>query len=137
MDWPAAAMITFSAVAANHLRLVAAVEKVIRHRLPIVNCPKCATFWGVLIYGALTVRHFVGIRDMVEVLAVAFLCAYLSLWVNLLFAIIDHFFNKIYDSLFTTTDTAADGAEHTAGTLPVVPEQPDGTAGRSGTAAEA
>ena len=123
-------MITFSAVAANHLRLVTAVEKAIRHSLPIVNCPKCATFWGVLVYGALTgVYHFVDIRDMVKVLAVAFLCAYLSLWVNLLFAIIDHYFNKIYDSFFTTTDTAADGAEHTAGPVSVVPEQPDGTKG--------
>lgn len=127
-------MITFSAVAANHLRLVTAVEKVIRHSLPIVNCPKCATFWGVLIYGAAEANSSLfTIHSSLQILAVAFLCAYLSLWVNLLFAIIDHYFNKIYDSFFTTTDTAPDGAQHTAGPVSVVPEQPDGTEGRSGT----
>lgn len=128
-------MITFSAVAANHLRLVAAVEKVVRHSLPVVSCPKCATFWGVLIYGVLTgVHHLVDVNEMVEVLAVAFLCAYLSLWVNLLFAVTDHFFNKIYDSFFTTTDTTAAGAEHTAGHVSVVSGQSGAAECREGAA---
>ena len=47
-------MITFSAVAANHLGLVVAIERKVKHRLPIIDCPKCLTFWTVIGYGTLS-----------------------------------------------------------------------------------
>ena len=51
MNWLDVLMIVFSATAANHLGLVAAAESVVRHRLPVLNCPKCAAFWSVIVYG--------------------------------------------------------------------------------------
>ena len=51
MDWRDVACIVFACTAVNHLGLVAAVERVIRHRLYVVNCPKCLTFWSMMACG--------------------------------------------------------------------------------------
>lgn len=100
-------MLTFSCVAANHLGLVAAIERVLKRSIPIVNCPKCFTFWAVLF-----TTCFSG-WNMVSALATSFLCAYLSLWLNLLFAFIDKQFNLLYDKIYSATDNTHDGTEHT------------------------
>lgn len=99
------AMLTFSCVAANHLGLVAAIEGVLRRSVPIVNCPKCLTFWTVLF------TTFFSGWNMVSALAVSFLAAYLSLWLNLLFAFIDQQFNRIYGKIYPTAPTATDDAQ--------------------------
>ena len=101
------AMLTFSSVTANHLGLIAAAEKILKRNIPILNCPKCCTFWLVL-----SSTVFTG-WDMVSALATSFLCAYLSLWLNLLFAFIDKQFNRLYDSIYSTTNNTHDGTEHT------------------------
>ena len=107
MDCLTVSLILFSSVAANHLGLVAAVEGVIRHRLPVLNCPKCLAFWATLGY------LFVGINDMVArpcgivawlkavvvILAVSFLAAYLAIWLELLMFTIDTLYNSIYDKI--------------------------------------
>lgn len=100
-------MLTFSSVTANHLGLIAAAERILKRSLPILNCPKCCTFWLVLFSTVLTGWN------MVSALATSFLCAYLALWLNLLFAFIDKQFNLLYDKIFSTDNTAADGTEHT------------------------
>ena len=119
MNWPDVLMIVFSAVAANHLGLVAAAESVIRHRLPVVNCPKCAAFWLVLAYGLgceisfTTTDQFVGINDMVayhfehipEMLAAAFLSAWSAVWLDLFMGLIDKLYIKVYDTIYPATDT--------------------------------
>ena len=99
-------MLTFSSVTANHLGLIAAAEKVLKRNLPILNCPKCCTFWLVLFSTTLTGWN------MVSALATSFLCAYLSLWLNLLFAFIDKQFSKLYGTLYSTTDNPNDRTEH-------------------------
>lgn len=101
------AMLTFSSVTANHLGLIAAAERILKRSLPILNCPKCCTFWLVLFSTVLTGWN------MVSALATSFLCAYLALWLNLLFAFIDKQFNLLYDKIFSTDNTTADGTEHT------------------------
>ena len=101
------AMLTFSSVTANHLGLIAAAERILKRSLPILNCPKCCTFWLVLFSTVLTGWN------MVSALATSFLCAYLSLWLNLIFAFIDKQFNLLYDKIFSTDNTTADGAERT------------------------
>ena len=123
-------LITFSATAANHLGLVAAVEKVISLRLHIMNCPKCAAFWLVLIYGLgceinfTTTHHFVDANDMVachfehilELFAAAFLSAWSAVWLDLIMGIIDQLYLYIYDKIYPTTDTPdtdAPGADNT------------------------
>ena len=119
MNWLDVLMIVFSATAANHLGLVAAAESVIRHRLPVLNCPKCAAFWLVLAYGLgyeicfTTTRHFVDVNDMVayhfeyilKLIAAAFLSAWSAVWLDLLMGIIDQLYIKVYDTIYPATDT--------------------------------
>ena len=119
MNWLDVLMIVFSAVAANHLGLVAAAESIIRHRLPVLNCPKCAAFWLVLAYGFgyeicfTTTRHFVDVNDMVayhfeyilKLIAAAFLSAWSAVWLDLLMGIIDQLYIKVYDTIYPATDT--------------------------------
>jgi len=106
MNWSDVLMIVFSVTAANHLGLVAAAESVIRHRLPVLNCPKCATFWSVIVYGvavanfSLFTLHF-----SLQVLAVAFFSSWSAVWLDLLMGIIDQLYIKLYDQIYPTTDT--------------------------------
>jgi hypothetical protein len=111
MEWSEVAMIVFSCVTANHLGLVAAIERIVRHRLPVINCGKCFSFWSVMTYGCLTsIHHFEDMREMVGIVATSFLSAYVATWLQLLLAFIDKQYNRIYEQIFTATDTADDGA---------------------------
>ena len=101
------AMLTFSCVAANHLGLVAAIEKVLKWTFPVVNCPKCFTFWTVL--SATILSNW----NIIASFAVSFISAYLALWINLLMAFMDSKFNALYDKIYSTTNTTDDGTEHT------------------------
>ena len=116
-------MIVFSATAANHLGLVAAAESVVRHRLPVLNCPKCAAFWLVIAYGiaeansSLFTFHF-----SLTVLAVAFLSAWSAVWLDLFMGIIDQLYIKLYDTFYPTADTPDTDALDTADPVSSVPE---------------
>ena len=102
MDWLNDLMITFSVVAANHLGLVAAIERTVKHRLPIVNCPKCMTFWTVLAYGVWNV----GIPDLPPTIAVALLAAWAAIWLELFMGFVDQLYLKAYEQIYPTADTA-------------------------------
>lgn len=94
------AMIVVSAVLFNHLGLVEAVEKVIRHEIPIVNCCKCLSFWSVLAFMLFTGHGFIAC------IATSFLCAWAAPWIELLFGIIDYYYCKVYENFYPqTTDT--------------------------------
>ena len=116
MNWLDILMIVFSATAANHLGLVAAAESVVRHRLPILNCPKCAAFWLVLIYGCYVCCDSIAALPptIPEILAVAFLSAWSAIWLDLLMGIIDKLYIKVYDTFYPTTDTTDADALDTA-----------------------
>lgn len=105
LTWCDIAMITFSCVAANHLGLVAAMEGVLKKRIPIVDCSKCFTFWSVL------VTTYVSGWNMVEALAVAFFSASIALWIELGMGFIDKMFGMLYDKIYPTEDTADDREE--------------------------
>ena len=115
MNWLDVMMIVFSATAANHLGLVAAAESVVRHRLPVLNCPKCAAFWSVIVYGiaeanfSLFTLHF-----SLTVLAAAFLSAWSAIWLDLLMGIIDQLYIKLYDKIYPATNTPDTDALDTA-----------------------
>ena len=103
MDWLNDLTITFSVVAANHLGLVSAIERTVKHRLPIVNCPKCMTFWTVLGYGILTGSdHF---EDTIELVAVALLAAWAAIWLELAMGFIDRLYLKAYEQIYPTADS--------------------------------
>lgn len=111
MEWSEVAMIVFSCVTANHLGLVAAIEGIVRHRLPVINCGKCFSFWSVITYGFLTCTDlFREPTKMIPIVATSFLSAYVATWLQLLLAFIDKQYNRIYEQIFTATDTADDGA---------------------------
>lgn len=107
MNWLDVLMIVFSATAANHLGLVAAAESFIRHRLPVLNCPKCAAFWLVLIYGCSVCCDSIAALPptIPGILAVAFLSAWSAIWLDLLMGIIDKIYTKLYDTFYSTADT--------------------------------
>ena len=107
MNWLDVLMIVFSATAANHLGLVAAAESVVRHRLPVLNCPKCAAFWLVLIYGCSVCCDSIAALPptILKVFAAAFLSAWSAVWLDLLMGIIDQLYIKVYDTFYPTTDT--------------------------------
>ena len=100
MCWSDIAAIVFVCTTINHLGLVAAVERIVRRRLPVVNCPKCLAFWSVLILGlsgdGISAANPSGV---VHWLAISLLAAYAAVWLELFMYSIDTFYNRIYDTL--------------------------------------
>lgn len=119
-----ALMITFSATAINHLGLVAAVEEVIARRLPIVNCPKCLSFWATLIYGCSVCCDSIAAlpSTLPHLFALSLLCAWLAIWLDLAMGIIDHLYKKVYDTFYPTTTPTDTDAPSPSDSLPVVSE---------------
>ena len=95
MYWSDIMLLMLSCTLANHLGLVEAIEGVIGHRIPILNCSKCASFWSVLLY-SLFAR-----RAMIASVAVSFICAYTAVWVELLCGYIDTLYNRCYEDIYT------------------------------------
>ena len=123
MNWLDVLMIVFSATAANHLGLVAAAEGVVRHRLPVVNCPKCAAFWSVMVYGVVVANFSLfTVHFYLTLFAAAFLSAWSAIWLDLLMGIIDKLYIKVYDKIYPTTDTADTDAPGTTDHVPRVPD---------------
>ena len=123
MNWLDVLMIVFSATAANHLGLVAAAESVVRHRLPVLNCPKCAAFWSVIVYGvAVANSSLFPLHSSLQILAAAFLSAWSAIWLDLIMGIIDQLYTKLYDTFYPTTDTPDTDALDTTDTVSSVPE---------------
>ena len=107
MTWIDIAGIVFICVTANHLGLVKAIKAVTERELPIVNCPKCFTFWSVLIYTTFT------LHDVVAVLAISFLASYTAIWLELLEGFIDTLYMKLYEKIYSdpADDTTAADAD--------------------------
>ena len=110
--WRDALLIMFSCTAINHLGLISAIENAIKHNIPILNCPKCFTFWSVLAYYFITADYTSSLGAFVHGAigagAVALLLSYASIWLELLMGIIDKLYNKAYEQIYPATDTAAD-----------------------------
>ena len=100
MEWTDIACIVFVCVTANHLGLVSAVEDAIGHRLPVLNCPKCLTFWTTASYGALNVI------GALAVLAISFLASYMAIWLELAEGYVDTLYMKLYGKIYITSDNA-------------------------------
>lgn len=96
----------FIAVAANHLGLVSAIEEKIDSDIPIVNCPKCLSFWSSLFYLLLDGS------GLVYSLAASFFVSYLAIWTELAMGMLDHLYSMIYEKIYRDkTDTAATDAQ--------------------------
>ena len=121
MTWSDIAWIVVACTSANHLGLIAAVESLLHRRLPVVNCPKCFTFWSTLAY--LLACFLVGNNALLRggspitallsavprMLAVSFLAAYSALWLELIMYFIDTIYNSIYDQISKDNREETDG----------------------------
>ena len=98
MDWRDIACIVFVCTAVNHLGLIKAVEEKIGRELPVINCPKCFTFWSVMAYGIYVFEINFGniVAALPHLLAISLLCSYLAIWLELLMYAIDTLYNRIY-----------------------------------------
>ena len=96
------ASIIFVCVTMNHLGLIGKLEE-IWGKFPIIDCPKCSSFWCVLIYGLWSV----GFSDIPLVLAVSFLSSYLAIWLELFEGYIDILYLRLYESIYKENDTPA------------------------------
>lgn len=106
------AAVTLAAVLANHMGLIEAIEGVIKHKLPIINCSRCLTFWSVM--AVLIASEWTSaIRHLPVIVATSFLAAYAATWLELLFGIIDKQYDKIYEK--TYPEAAKEAAEAGAG----------------------
>lgn len=93
------ACIIIACTLANHLGLIIKLEEIIHHRLPIVDCSKCFTFWSSLTFGL-----YIG-TPLVRCLAISFMSAFIAVWLELLLSVIDYYYIKIYET-YNTTDAA-------------------------------
>lgn len=134
-------LIAFACAAMNHLGLVAAAEKVLRHRLPVLNCPKCSAFWlslatavPALAAQATDERAGAMMGAVLTAVAMSLLCAWIAVWMELLMGGIDLLYNRLYDTFYPATaegaadapdagretDTDADGPQRTDDAVPEV-----------------
>lgn len=114
MSWRDIASIVFICVTVNHLGLIAAIEQTFRHKLPVVNCPKCLAFWTTLAYQLAT-----GCSPLLS-LAMSLLFAYLAIWLELAEGFIDIIYTKVYEQIYSTADTHDSDPEHTQHSVSVM-----------------
>lgn len=101
------ACILFACTAVNHLGLVSAIERVIKHDLPILNCSKCLTWWVTMAYMFLSYDSYYEAGLLAEACAISFLNAYLSFWLELGMGCIDTLYYRAYEKIYGTTDNEA------------------------------
>jgi hypothetical protein len=78
------------AVFAYHLGLSEAIAKVVSK---VARCPKCLTFWLVLLVLMITCKN------TIVAISLSLLCAYLSNWVGLLLMWLNKVYNKVWERL--------------------------------------
>ncbi len=99
-----AALITASCVLFIQMGLSGAIQDRLRIRIPFISCPKCLSFWSVLVW---MLCHGAGV---VVAVASSFFCAYAALWAALVLDGLTVLYNWFYEQI-TETDDAAQAAE--------------------------
>ena len=104
MAWSDIAWIVVICTSMNHLELIKTIEGLLKKEIPVVNCPKCATFWAslawCLIGRCITATSIADIlAELPQILAVSFLAAYAAIWLELIMYSIDTIYNRIYGTL--------------------------------------
>lgn len=120
MEWLDVASIVFVCVTMNHLGLIGKLEDIYGGAIPVINCPKCSTFWFTLCYG-IGEMGFFEIPQIPLILATSFLASYAALWLELFEGYIDTLYLRLYGKIYKTSDhtPAADAdAGNSAGSVP-------------------
>lgn len=112
MIWMDIVSIVFVCVTMNHLELIGKIEEIIGKSIPILNCPKCSSFWFTLAYmiGKIGSEEIPSIPMM---LAISFLSSYAASWMELLEGYIDTLFLRFYGKITANhqDDTVAPDAD--------------------------
>lgn len=87
------AMILTSCCLFIHLGLGNAICKIIRYNFILFQCPKCLSFWSVLCYLLLINQ------SVIVSFCIAFICAYMAIWIDLLLTLIANWYEEIYESV--------------------------------------
>ena len=115
--------IVFVCTAANHIGPIPDIEAFLRRKLPVVGCIKCLTFWSVLVYGLVCCGTVTAAIDAApRLLAISFLCAWASIWLDLFMGIIDHLYLIIYEQIYPTANAADTDALSPSDAVPDVPD---------------
>jgi len=123
MDFWNIAGIVFVCTAANHIGPIPDIEAFLRRKLPVVGCIKCLTFWSVLVYGLVCCGTVAAaIEAAPRLLAISFLCAWASIWLDLFMGIIDHLYLKIYEQIYSATNPSDTDALNTTDPVSDVPK---------------
>lgn len=104
------ASIVFVCVTMNHLGLVGKIEEIVGRRIPILDCPKCSTFWATMGY-MLCCEKAATAHGAIMMLAISFAASYAAIWLELLEGFIDTLYNKVYEKIYADTDNDEDSAD--------------------------
>jgi len=123
MNWMDIAGIVFVCTAANHIGPIPDIEAFLDRKLPVVGCIKCLTFWSVLVYGLVCCGTVAAaIEAAPRLLAISFLCAWASIWLDLIMGIIDHLYLIIYEQIYSATNPADTDALSVSDAVSDVPD---------------
>jgi len=115
--------IVFVCTAANHIGPIPDIEAFLRRKLPVVGCIKCLTFWSVLVYEVATANSSLfTLHSSLQMLAISFLCAWASIWLDLFMGIIDHLYLMIYEQIYPAANTADTDALSVSDAVSDVPD---------------
>jgi len=97
--WTDIACLVVTCTMVNHMGLVDAVEGVLKFKLPVINCPKCFTFWSVLVY------LLIGRAPVIQSIAMALVMSYTALWLWLFMGYLDSLYNWVYGKIYKQSET--------------------------------
>ncbi len=105
MPFSEIASVIIACVLMNHMGLIDKIESIIKHRLPVIDCVKCSTFWAVL------VCCLISRQNAIHSVAVSFLSSYAALWLELAFGVIDKKYEEIYEKTYQSQGTGEADSE--------------------------
>jgi hypothetical protein len=108
-----AAVLTASCVLFVQMGLSQAIQEKLHFQSAVLSCPKCCTFWSVLILSLVQRQGFV------YSVAASFISSYVALWLVLIYDCLATIYNYLYDKITKKTDTdensgSTDGSEASA-----------------------
>ena len=100
-----AALVAVCCVLFVQMGLSKAVQDLLRFKSRILSCPKCLTFWSVLVWN---LAHG---TPAVSSVAFSFILSYAALWAVLILDGLAVLYNALYDAINETTENTPEDAE--------------------------
>ena len=94
-------MVLISCVLFLHLGLGDEIEKRLHIKCILLECPKCLSFWSILI---VSLFYF----DVIRAIFNAFVCAYLALWLDIALSYVSKIYNRLYEEINTESDESSE-----------------------------